>query len=550
MAQIQRTLLLVASLCFTLPAQTFAQTAPQNDSVTRSRFLSAWLEAYEHAELKPSARSQTDAKHHKLYLILDEASLKRPRSKNSTHLSELDYQLRNHREHPSTENTRFILALAGTEASRGGFEQATFRIRQLAERELAALKGTAVQFALIEALESSNPSIVATALRALGEKRRPVFRSPIAKQLKHEAPSVRGAAAEALATLGTARALQAVSEALHIESHPQVVHALIRSTHSILDTDGETLRHLDQTRALRHCLRTLGKHGWRTDLSTVELIADHPSLEAIDALITLLAFEQQQAGKLRSAVAPNSPILRHRTWLVLRSLLGVDLPLHAPELWRKWWLEHKRGFVWQKREILQTELAPGSSNFYGIPVLGSRVAFIIDTSGSMNTIVQPGQDSSQRAMQTRLQIARTQTIRAAQSLRRRSRFFLITFSSTAKRWNDEALPPTEAAMDRLTLILDGLRANGGTNFGAALLTGLQVTDERAQTGMAQVDEIFFMSDGEPSVGITKAGELLDAVRRANRYRNIRINTIYTGEGKAPRLMLELASQNGGLSVTR
>ena len=95
-----------------------------------------------------------------------------------------------------------------------------------------------------------------------------------------------------------------------------------------------------------------------------------------------------------------------------------------------------------------------------------------------------------------------------------------------------------------------MRAGGGTNVFDALLHIL----EGSQAGYGEMtvkktDEVFVLSDGEPSVGqLINPTEILEAVREINNLRKIRINTVFAGNGEGLEFMKKLAGENGGIFV--
>ena len=92
--------------------------------------------------------------------------------------------------------------------------------------------------------------------------------------------------------------------------------------------------------------------------------------------------------------------------------------------------------------------------------------------------------------------------------------------------------------------LDRVQPAGFTNTFAALQHVFSTPDRR-------VDEVFILSDGEPSVGPVKDPDtLLRLVRDANRYRKIRINTVFTGVGAGADFMAKLAEENHGEFVRK
>ena len=207
------------------------------------------------------------------------------------------------------------------------------------------------------------------------------------------------------------------------------------------------------------------------------------------------------------------------------------------------------------------------STFYGIPVLGQEVAFLIDTSGSMKEEIWDGSSprpstrnrrrrkSSSKGRpkgKTRLQHAKEQIQAAVQTMDPRSRYHLMTFSSVVRVWNHKPVPPNTQSFRALTACLGRLAAGGGTDVFARLLRALNADEVRfGQPAKNDIDELFILSDGLPSTGeVTDPDEILAAVREVNRYAKVRINTVFTGQGAGAELMRKLAEQNGGVFVQR
>ena len=67
----------------------------------------------------------------------------------------------------------------------------------------------------------------------------------------------------------------------------------------------------------------------------------------------------------------------------------------------------------------------------------------------------------------------------------------------------------------------------------------------------RIDELFVLSDGEPTEGQLQDAEmLLQVVREANKYAKVRINAVFTGAGAGADLLRRLAEENGGVFVQR
>ena len=104
----------------------------------------------------------------------------------------------------------------------------------------------------------------------------------------------------------------------------------------------------------------------------------------------------------------------------------------------------------------------------------------------------------------------------------------------------------------LTGLLSRLNARGGTNLYAGLVAALEIEGRTfGAAELPKIDELFVLSDGQPTTGPARDAETLcDLVREANRYAKIRINAVFTGDGRGGELLQRLAEENGGVFVRR
>ena len=66
-----------------------------------------------------------------------------------------------------------------------------------------------------------------------------------------------------------------------------------------------------------------------------------------------------------------------------------------------------------------------------------------------------------------------------------------------------------------------------------------------------IDEIFVLSDGEPSVGeAVSAAGIVGRVEEINRYQRVRIHCVFVGGGKGRALLEQLAESNDGMFLAR
>jgi hypothetical protein len=153
---------------------------------------------------------------------------------------------------------------------------------------------------------------------------------------------------------------------------------------------------------------------------------------------------------------------------------------------------------------------------------------------------------------SRLDVAKNQTLNAVQGIPTSTCFHLVTFAAGIRVWNQKPVRVGAPTFRSLTESLGRLHAVGGTNVYAALLHVLGASQLRfGQQIKNGVDEVFLLSDGEPSVGSVKdPEEILRVVREINRYQKIRINTVFTGTDKGAEFMRKLAEQNHGVFVRR
>ena len=78
----------------------------------------------------------------------------------------------------------------------------------------------------------------------------------------------------------------------------------------------------------------------------------------------------------------------------------------------------------------------------------------------------------------------------------------------------------------------------GTNLAAALELAFR---------QEEVQQIYLMTDGDPTVGVTLKSAIVDRIVELNRHRRIRVHTIIAGDVDG-NFLGELALLNGGTSV--
>jgi hypothetical protein len=250
----------------------------------------------------------------------------------------------------------------------------------------------------------------------------------------------------------------------------------------------------------------------------------------------------------------------------LTSLTGMDFHGNV-ELWRRWWADNEEGFVVpEMKEETDASVAAEESigvTFFGIRTDSRRVMFVLDLSGSMNFAMiprdNPDDDSTKpydmpgKDEFSRLDVAKTELLRALGGLEEGSIFNIVMYASDVWTWKDDLVEMEEDTRPKISGFLDGLQAVGATNLYSALEVALDLSGAHANEKWTEpeIDTIFVLSDGRPSVGLsTDADEILALVKERNEAAGITIHTIGLSGAQDAYLMRSLAEQNGGTYAAR
>jgi hypothetical protein len=399
------------------------------------------------------------------------------------------------------------------------------------------------------------PARRVAALHLIGRKNWPVFRSTLEAALADAEPRVRLAAAEAMAPPWRIDGVLRTAQALARERHPVVSQALVRLLLRMLQQPPEELDGERREILVGGAMQQFGRCGWRTDMDLLDLVERFPQKAAVPALIAALDLELRTPDALVTAINKRaSPMLRDRAGSLLRAMTGALIAVDDAPAWREFWAREQGRIVVPERLATQREHGT-RAQFFGVPVTGGSIAFLIDTSGSMDEAPGGGPTTGPRGRneaKTRLDAAKEQIVLAVQAMLAESQYQVLTFASEARTWTSTPVKPSSNSTRSLTELLGRLRAHGGTNLFEGLATALQFEQRRyADATSPTIDELFVLSDGEPTAGaVQQADELLRLVREANQYTKVRIHCVFTGAGKGADLLRSLAEQNGGVFVQR
>lgn len=157
------------------------------------------------------------------------------------------------------------------------------------------------------------------------------------------------------------------------------------------------------------------------------------------------------------------------------------------------------------------------------------VQFVVDTSGSM-----AGEriEQAKSALQVFLK-----------SLRPDDCFQIVAFASSVQTWFEAPQPATAANVVAAARRVEQLQAAGGTNIGEALRSAFAAVPPSTD-GQPWLCQIVFVTDGEPTVGVTKPEEILALCQEADRHQQ-RLFALGVGSDLDVRLLDDLVQQHRG-----
>lgn len=310
----------------------------------------------------------------------------------------------------------------------------------------------------------------------------------------------------------------------------------------------DALARLKDGPAVELCRNSLLKDtDWRVRSAAMKLLAAVPDKGSVPALIEALGAE---VGRLIDDAEA-----------ALETLTAESFNGDA-QLWRDWWSKNKDTFevaggpaaagapgAVAKRAWKD---APGKVSFYGIATRSGRILYVIDRSGSM---LEPiGEGKTGPGAQTKFEAAKAQLLGSLRGLKDGDVFNVISYSSDVSRWQKTMTTSNEKVRDKAAKYVEReLQAQGGTNIYDALMDAFRVagigTADKAY--QSNVDTIFFLTDGKPSVGeVQDPAEILKRVKEWNRLARVVVHTVGVGKDHDAAFLRQLAEDNGGQYVSR
>jgi Ca-activated chloride channel family protein len=153
---------------------------------------------------------------------------------------------------------------------------------------------------------------------------------------------------------------------------------------------------------------------------------------------------------------------------------------------------------------------------------------VIDTSGSM---VGPKMEEARKALR-----------HFVNGLNPGDRFNIVDFSTEARRFREGLVEASEEGRRQALAYIDQLQARGGTNIEEALRSALAMLD--SAPGDERFKLVALITDGEPTVGVTRPEDIVRSVREKN-VRGRRIFAFGVGVDLNAQLLERLAQENHG-----
>ncbi len=161
-------------------------------------------------------------------------------------------------------------------------------------------------------------------------------------------------------------------------------------------------------------------------------------------------------------------------------------------------------------------------------IINKNLIFVLDSSGSMK-----GKKIAQAKEAVRFIIF---------NLEKQDKFAITDFDDGVNAFSSEILPATLDNRERALHFVDEIEDAGGTNINDALLDALKMIEHEEQPSY-----ILFLTDGQPTVGITDTAEILKNIRNANDRRS-RIFVFGVGNDVNTELLDKISSENRGTSI--
>ncbi len=175
-------------------------------------------------------------------------------------------------------------------------------------------------------------------------------------------------------------------------------------------------------------------------------------------------------------------------------------------------------------------LASPRDDFRDQEIIGKRVAFVVDTSGSME-----GEkiEATKKALDLCLQ-----------KLGEDDLFSITSFGGYAEPWKPKMVSASTSNVAEARAWVKKLEPLGGTNIGEALEVAFSTASGSEKAPLMMV----FMTDGRPTVGDTDVAALVQKAESARAAKAARLFVLGVGDDLNTILLDKMSAQNGGSAL--
>ena len=418
---------------------------------------------------------------------------------------------------------------------------------------LSGLEDEKVDKLLLKLVGKGKGAQKAFAIRATSHIRDDKLTKKIRKGIRDKDPLVAIATIDALAARKDRDSIEDLEKLLSKTKDDDVRQAVLRGLSFIYDGENawvERLKEygghedLDLRNAALNEIRRLGRRN-TADLFRERL--SHPDWST--RLIALHALEDQRDVALLGPIVERMQSETGRMSIEFKDTLFrlTGEPFgDSAAVWKRWFdNEGKDARILDESEV-ERLLAMAEerrlkdvsgAEFFGIRIESHRVAFVVDVSGSMQEptrgryVNEPGKP--------RIEVAKAELSKAIEALEENALFNILPFSAGVETWIPDGVEASkESTREEALEYVSRLGPFGGTN----LFGGLEAAFEDQD-----VDTIFVLSDGEPSVGDIIDPQLIrEAIQEMNATRDVVIHAVSVGLDLE--ILRWLAEDTGGTYV--
>lgn len=472
-------------------------------------------------------------------------------------------------------------------------------LRVLGEERIGEFNSTAAREYFVQAA-SGNPegpkeihtALQAAAIKVLARFEEDQYLEVMMNGLSSEDPLVRAHAADGVKMIGPASAVEPIVKAFETETSEIAWISYVEALERIFFRNEGQVDEAAFMRGLKTAAANIGKGAWQTDVALIEFVEKFPVNEAVPKLIDIIVKFAEHPELVENGTLTGRQ--RRAAFEALQKLTGAFYAVDESDEWKEFWArvgdtfqvvdlkrnreellaewkdaeakrEQEKQKVGGKREIKtakkKKETAGTVTNdFFGIPIYGSRVVFVLDVSGSMSLDMQfadPANAKKEwRNGSNRLEVAKEEVRQTIEKLTDDVYFNIIVYHDKVDVWQPKKLVKATAKNKKAAYsFLRKQSPTGNTNIYDGFAKAVELTKllygERYE---GNVDEMFFLSDGVPNRGaIRNDNDILITINETNRFSKIKINTVFTGkpndeadrDERGMKLMKRIAEANGG-----